>query len=129
MAVIAGTIRGLTCVSRSFTGFGSREAWLITVDFGAYTGAADTASLLGVGAAIDATARDGKASTLRSGVCVFPGADTNKQLAFFTGTAVQALTVSSDDLTGQLSNAAGSELATATALDCELGIVVCVDRA
>lgn len=129
MAVIAGTIRGAMCMSKVFTGFGSRESWLITADFGAYTGAADTASLLGIGAAIDASARDGKASTLRSGVCAFPGADTNKQLAFFTGTAVQALTVSSDDLTGQLSTAAGVELVSSTALDSELGVIVCVDRA
>ena len=129
MAVVAGTIRGAQCVNRVFTGFGSREAWLMTVDFGAYTGAADTASVLGIGAAIDAEARDGKTSTLRNGVCVFPGADTNKQLAFFTGTAVQALTVSGDNLTGQLSDATGSELATATALDAELGIIVSVDRA
>jgi hypothetical protein len=129
MAVIAGTIRGLQCISRSFSGIGSREAWFITVDFNAYNGAADTASLLGVGAAIDATARDGKASTLRSGACVIAGADTNKQAAYFTGTAVQALTVSSDNLTGQLSDASGAELASATALDAELGIIAVVDRA
>jgi hypothetical protein len=129
MAVIAGTIRGLTCVSRVFTGFGSREGWLITADYAAYSGAADTASLVGIGAAIDATCRDGKVSTLRSGACAFPGADTAKQLVFFTGTAVQALTVSSDNLTGQLSDATGSELAAATALDSELGIIAFVDRA
>jgi len=129
MAVIAGTIRGLTCVSRVFTGFGSREGWLITADYAAYSGAADTASLVGIGAAIDATCRDGKVSTLRSGACAFPGADTAKQLVFFTGTAVQALTVSSDNLTGQLSDATGSELAASTALDSELGIIAFVDRA
>lgn len=128
MAVIAGTIRGLACISRSFSGWGSREAWLITADFGAYSGAADTASLAGIGAAIDATARDGKVSSLRSGSCIFAGADSNKQLVFFTGTAVQALSVAGDDLSGQLSNAAGSELASATALDSELGIVAVVDR-
>jgi hypothetical protein len=129
MAVIAGTIRGLTCVSRVFTGFGSREGWLITADYAAYSGAADTASLVGIGAAIDATCRDGKVSTLRSGACAFPGADTAKQLVFFTGTAVQALTVSSDNLTGQLSDVTGSELAASTALDSELGIIAFVDRA
>lgn len=129
MAVIAGTIRGLQCISRSFSGVGSREAWFITVDFGAYTGAADTASLSAVGAAIDATARDGKASTLRGGTCVLAGADTNKQAVYFTGTAVQALTVSGDNLTGQLSDATGSEVVTSTALDSELGIFAVVDRA
>jgi len=128
MAVIAGTIRGLQCVSRSFSGVGSRESWFITADFGAYTGAADTASIVGLGAAIDATARDGLASTLRGGVPVLAGADTNKQAVYFTGTGVQALTVSGDNLTGQLSNAAGSEVATSTALDSELGILVVVDR-
>jgi len=129
MAVIAGTIRGLQCVSRSFSGVGSRESWFITADFGAYTGAADTASLVGLGAAIDATARDGKASTLRGGICVLAGADTNKQAVYFTGTAVQALTVSVDSLTGQLSAADGTEVTTSTALDSELGIVAIVDRA
>jgi len=129
MAVIAGTIRGLTCISRVFTGFGSRESWLITADYAAYSGAADTASLVGIGAAIDATCRDGKASTLRAGSCAFPGADTAKQLAFLTGTAVQALTVSGDNFTGQLSDAAGAELAASTALDCEMGIMAFVDRA
>lgn len=129
MAVIAGTIRGLSCVGRSFSGIGSREAWFVTADFGAYTGAADTASLVGLGAAIDATARDGKVSTLRGGICVLAGADTNKQAVYFTGTAVQALTVSSDNLTGQLSDAAGAEVTTSTDLASELGLMVVVDRA
>jgi hypothetical protein len=129
MAVIAGTIRGLQCVSRSFSGVGSRESWFITADFGAYTGATDTASIVGLGAAIDATARDGLASTLRGGVPALAGADTNKQAVYFTGTAVQALTVSGDNLTGQLSNAAGTEVTSSTDLASELGILVIVDRA
>lgn len=129
MAVVSGTIRGLACVSKTFTGFGSREAWYITADFGTYTGASDTASLLAVGAAIDATARDGKASTLRGAVPATAGADTNKQALFFTGTAVQALTVSSDDLTGQLSVAAGTEVTSSTATAVPAGIIAIVDRA
>lgn len=128
MAVISGTIRGLTCVNRTFTGYGSREAWFITADFGAYTGAADTASLAGVGAAIDATARDGKASTLRGGIPAMAGADASQSI-YFTGTAVQALTVSTDALTGQLSVAAGTEITSSTGTTVPAGIIAIVDRA
>src|ERR1041384_32643 len=108
MATISGTIRGVTQVSRAFMGAGStttrdaREVWLMTVDFGAYTGASDTAQVQALGAAITATARDGRTRTLRGVGPAFAGADANNQACYFTGTAVQAGTISSDDSTGQL---------------------------
>jgi hypothetical protein len=57
------------------------------------------------------------------------GTPLENSKVFLTGTAVQALTVSSDNLTGQLSDATGSELAASTSLDSELGIIAFVDRA
>lgn len=124
MATIAGTIRGITCMSKTFTGNGAREVWLLTVDFGAYTGAADDASIAGVGAAISSTCRDGKTRTLRSGMCAFAGKDTNDQAVYTT----PALTVSTDALTGNLAVAAGTEITSSTA--CEgVGVLAAVDAA
>lgn len=128
MATISGTIRGLQCMSRSFSGYGSREVWLLTADFGAYTGASDTAQITGVGAAINATARDGKTTTLLWGATAFPGADSNAQLVFPAGASVQAMTVSSDDLTGNLANTSGTELTSSTATVSPAGVLVGVTR-
>lgn len=121
MAVASGTITGVSLL-RSKEGSG-RKAYLLTVNFGAYTGASDTASISGVGAAILAKTRNGKTVTLRGAVPIGPGYDTANQAVYFTGTSVQAATVSSDDLTGQLSNAAGTELTSATA---SKGAEICV---
>jgi hypothetical protein len=126
MANKDATIRGLQCLGRTFAGFGSREAWLLTCDFPAYTAAADTARILLCGASIDATARDGKTSTLRAGTCVQAGYDGT--LAVYpTGASVQALTVSSDTLSGQLSTAAGVD-ETKAATTVPAAILVVVDR-
>lgn len=119
MAVINGTITGVTLLRAK----GDRKAYLLTADFAAYTGASDTMALLAVGAAIATKTRNGKTNTLRSGACVGAGLDTNAQ-AVFTG----ALTVSTDDLTGNLTNAAGTELTTSTAAK-GVEVVVVVDEA
>lgn len=121
MATIAGTITGVTLL-RSKEGSG-RKAYLLTADFGAYTGASDDASLAGVGAAILAKTRNGKTVTLRGALPAAPGKDTNAQDVYFTGASVQALTVSTDALTGNLSIAAGTEVSTSTA--CK-GVEICV---
>jgi hypothetical protein len=126
MAVINGTIRGVTQVASM--GNTGRKAYLVTADFAAYTGASDTATITGVGAAILAKTRNGKTVTLRGAVPAIAGLDTNSQLCYFTGTAVQAATVSSDDLTGQLSGADGTELTSSTASK-GVGVVVIVDEA
>lgn len=126
MAVINGTVRGVTQLS-SMANSG-RKAYLVTADFAAYTGAADTATITGVGAAIAARTRNGKTVTLRGAVPCIAGLDTNSQEIYFTGTAVQAATVSSDDLTGQLSTAALVEITSATASR-GVGVVVIVDEA
>ena len=121
MAVASGTITGVTLL-RSKLGSG-RKAYLLTVDFGSYTGASDTASIASVGATILAHTRNGKTVTLRGALPVAPGYDTAVQAVYFTGTAVQAATVSSDSLTGQLSGADGTELTSATA---SKGVEICV---
>ncbi len=76
-----------------------------------------------MGAAIDATARDGKSSTLRGAVPVMAG-DAG---LYFSGATVQALAVSSDDLTGELNNAALTETDAASGNN-GCGIAVIVDR-
>ena len=126
MSVINGTIRGVVNLKADLnTG---RKAYLVTADFAAYTGASDTATVTGVGAAILSHTRNGKTVTLRGAVPAGAGYDTNSQAVYFTGTAVQAATVSSDDLTGQLSAADGTELTSSTA--CKgVGLIVIVDEA
>ncbi len=115
MATIAGTIQGVDCQHKTHSGIGDNEVWLITVDFGAYTGSADTATVLAVGAAINATTRDGKTRTLRWAAPAHGGPDTADQAVYFTGASVHAATISTDDLTGELSDDAGTEITTSTA--------------
>lgn len=121
MATIAGTITGVSLL-RSKEGTG-RKAYLLTVDFAAYTGSGDTAQIAGVGAAILAKTRNGKTVTLRGAIPVAPGKDTAAQDVYFTGASVQAATVSSDALTGNLSAADGTELTSSTA---SKGVELCV---
>lgn len=121
MATISGTITGVSELrSKEHPG---RKAYLLTVDFAAYTGASDVADIQAVGATILAHTRNGKTVTLRGALPIAPGYDTNVQAVYFTGTSVQAATVSSDALTGQLSVAAGTEVTTSTA--CK-GVELCV---
>jgi hypothetical protein len=107
MAVIAGTITGVNVAySRA-----ARKTYEVCVDFPAYTGASDTFSIAGVGAAIAAKNRNGKTHTLLQAMCVGCGYDTAAQ-AVFTG----ACTVSTDALTGNLTTSDGStEITTSTA--------------
>ena len=129
MAVSDGAINGVTNISKSFQMIGAREAWLLTVDFPeSYTGSGDTTLISAVCATITARARDGKTRTLRGGIPVFAGKDTNSQVLYSTGGSVQAMTVSSDTLAGQLSAADGTEATTATA-STGLGIIVICDVA
>jgi hypothetical protein len=115
MTVQAGTINGVTLVSASFAGLEARKVYMLSVSFPAYTGASDTCQIAGVGAAIAAATKNGKTNTLRWGAPGPAGQDTAAQAVYATGTAVNALTVSSDALTGQLSDKTGAELTSATA--------------
>lgn len=123
MAVASGTITGVSELRAKLNA--GRKAYLLTVDFGSYTGAADTASIAAVGATILAHTRNGKTVTLQGAVPIAAGYDTNAQAVYFTGTSVQAATVSSDSLTGQLSDVDGTELTSSTASKgCEICVIV-----
>lgn len=127
MSVINGTIKGVSLVQGNVNGVGARKAYLLSCDFAAYTGASDTATITGVGAAIATATKNGKTNTLRGGICVGPGADTAAQAVYATGTAAQAMTVSSDDLTGHLAVAAGTEI-TSTTASTGVQVLVVVDE-
>lgn len=124
MAVGNGTITGATLLRAN----GALKTYLVTCNFGAYTGAADTATVTGLGAAILAKTRNGKTTTLKSVQCIGAGKDgaTTPLDVFFTGTSVWAATISSDDATGHLAVAAGTEITstTGTTVGVELAVTV-----
>jgi hypothetical protein len=124
MAVINGTITGVTLLRAKE----SMKTYLVTADFPAYTGASDTATVTGLGAAILAHTRNGKTTTLKACECIGSGKDAAASPldAYFTGTAVWAATISSDDATGHLAVAAGTEITstTGTTKGVELAVVV-----
>lgn len=119
MGTINGTITGVSLLKAK----GALKTYEVTCNFGAYTGASDTASVTGLGAAILAKNHNGKTHTLKSVMCVGPGYDTAQQAVYFTGASVWAGTISSDDSTGNLSDSTGTELTSATAAT---GVVLAV---
>lgn len=106
MSAINGTITGVTLLRAK----DDQKTYLVTCDFAAYTGASDTATVTGLGAAIAAKTRNGKTNTLKGVVCIGAGKDTAGTSAYFTGTSVWAATISSDDATGHLAVVAGTEI-------------------
>lgn len=128
MGVINGTIKGCSLVQGNVNGVGARKAYLLSCEFPAYTGASDTASVTGAGAAIATATKNGKTNTVRGALCVGAGADTAGQAVYVTGTAVQAMTVSSDDLTGHLAVAAGTEITATTGVTSGVQLLVVVDE-
>jgi hypothetical protein len=133
MTTIAGTIRSINLLSRAEKGAGTTtrdqtEIWMVTADFAAYTGASDDASLAAVGAAISTTARDGKTRVLKWGAPAVSGADANNQAVDFCGASVAALTISSDDFTGELCavNTVSTEVTATSGVTKGVGIAVCV---
>lgn len=130
MSVITGTLRSASLVSKAFQGAGTStrdgfEVWLLSYDFAAYTGSTDTATVTGVPAAINARVRDGKTRTLIWGAPAFCGADTANQPVNLGGTSVAALTISTNDFTGQLNtvNTVATEVTATTAVS-SVGILV-----
>lgn len=128
MSTINGTIKGVSLIQGNVNGVGSRKAYLLSCEFPAYTGSGDTATITGVGSAISTATKTGKTLTLRGGICVGAGADTTGQAVYATGAAAQAMTVSSDDLTGNLSVAAGTEITATTGVTSGVQMVVVVDE-
>jgi len=134
MSVVAGTIRSANLKSKANEGAGTTtrdltEVWEVTADFGAYTGSTDTATILAVGAAISARVRDGRTRTILCAMPAYCGAEvTTNQPVLFGGTSVAALTVSTDDLTGQLNtiNTAATEITSTAGTTFGVGIFVTV---
>lgn len=131
MTTIAGTIRSANLKSKAFQGAGTTtrdrlEVWEVTADFAAYTGSTDDASLAAVGAAITARVRDGATRTILWGAPAYCGADANNQAVNFCGTSVAALTVSTDDLTGELCtvNTVSTEVTSTSGTTFGVGILV-----
>lgn len=122
MATITGVKGGISIVRRPTGPYDTRGVYLVPANFGAYVGANDDATITGVGAAITASIRDGKTRTLRSAVCVGAGYDGTRSV--YTG----ACTVSSDALTFNLTDAAGSELANAAATTSPVQFLVVCDE-
>ncbi len=122
MATINGTITGATLLRAN----GAFKTYLVTANFPAYTGAADTATVTGLGAAILAKTRNGKTTTLKAVQCIGAGKDAASTDVFFTGTSVWAGTISSDDATGHLAVAAGTEISSTsgTTTGVELAVTV-----
>jgi hypothetical protein len=127
MAVINGTVKGVHLLEGNPGTLGARKVYSVVASFAAYTGSADTATITGVGAQIKASTRNGRTNTVIAAIPGHPGTDTAGQAVYFTGTSVQAATVSSDDLSGQLSVAAGTELTSATASS-NVEVIVAVDE-
>jgi hypothetical protein len=103
MATISGTIKDYKLLGKDPTGKTLRETWLLAVNFGTYSASADTAALAAVGAAIKAQAKDGKTRTLVAAHTMYPGTTVLGVAAYFTAATLAALTISTDDLTGELS--------------------------
>jgi len=118
MAEIDGTIRGVTLVHAPFAGAGTvsardaREVWLLTADFAAYTASSDTAAIEDVGATISARCRDGKTRTVEWAAPAFGGQDSTPQAVYMLGASIDALAVSTDKVTGELTDNDGTEVDT-----------------
>ena len=107
MAVVHGVITGVQLVTGNPAGVGAYKGYLITVNFGVYDSSADTMDIPDVAATIAAHVRNGKTMAMVAGaipVRAFPGRDT-------AGNEVHAgtLVISSDKLTGDLTDAAQTE--------------------
>ncbi len=131
MSTITGTLKSASLVSKANQGAGTTtrdklEVWELTYDFAAYTGSTDDATVTGVPAAINAKARDGKTRTLLWGAPAFCGADTANQPVNFCGASVAALTISTNDFTGELCsvNTVSTEVTSTTGVTSSVGIMV-----
>lgn len=102
MATVEGTIKGVQLFDPpSGTG---RHMALVTVTFPAYTASSDTVNIAAVGAEIAARRRDGKTVLLKD-VTEGP-AGKHGSTEFYLDT----LAVSTDAITGELSNIDGTEI-------------------
>lgn len=103
MTAVAGTIKGIMLLGEPHTGTGRHYA-LVSVTYPAYTASSDTTTVAAVGAAIAARRRDGKTVTLKDVTQAQSGLHGSTE--FFNG----SLAVSTDAITGELQNSAGTEI-------------------
>jgi hypothetical protein len=141
MATRNGTITGLTFLSgnpggttaydSNATVYCTRRAFLVMANFPAYTGSGDDATITGILTAIAASERNGKTLYLRSVVPAIAGIDTNAQGVHMGGASVSACTITNPtttgDASGNLTDAYGTELASATA-STGVGVIAVVDE-
>jgi hypothetical protein len=106
MATITGTITGISLVTAPTSGVGNRKTYLVTANFGVYTGAADIARLVGVPAAIEAATKNGKTFTYRGAVSGGAGVDGAGVAAY----ASETITNASGTLDVKLVSFTGGEL-------------------
>ena len=99
MAVISGTINGMTLVnaSQGVNMNGAEKTMLVSADFAAYDASADTGNLSAIATAIEDHQRNGKTVTLRAAHGCGPGVSDAGVDIFFG-----AMTVSTGDLTFSL---------------------------
>ena len=85
-----------------------------------------TASVTGLGAAILAKNHNGKTHTLKAVQCIGPGYDGAGTAVYFAGASAWSGTISSDDTTGNLAVAAGTEASdtTTTTVGVKLAVTV-----
>ncbi len=117
MTLRTGTLQGVSFVAGDPSSVSGYKTYLLTYSFPAYTGSGDSATVLACAAAISAHMRDGKTRTMVAGVVpqrAGAGVDTAGQAVYF-GTCLLAGTSSITDLTFDLTDAAQTELTTATA--------------
>lgn len=128
MSTISGTIGNLSVLSvEKNPAGGARVAMRLTADFAAYTGSSDDATIAAVSTAVQNCRRNGKTFTLRGGFTLYPGYDA-AQAVYFSGASVSACTVSTAALTGNLTNAAGTELTSSVATTVPVTMIVWGDE-
>lgn len=119
MAVVSGTIKGMTLVntSQGVNMNGAEKTMLVSADFATYDASADTGDLNEIATAIEDHQRNGKTVTLRAAHGCGPGVSNAGADVFFG-----AMTVSSGDLTFSLTAVDRStevdDFTTATGVTC-----------
>lgn len=88
---------------------------LVAVDFAAYTGSSDDATVTGLSTAIQNSRRDGKTVTLRNVTTATPGWDGTQDI-YMNASGSFAATISGTGITGNLTTSAyGTEITTSVA--------------
>lgn len=104
MAAVVGTVVGIKLLREPDAGVLGRHLAEVFVTYAAYTASSDTTNVAAVGAGIAAVRRDGK-TVLLKGVCEGQ-AGKHGSVVFYNDT----LAVSTDAITGELANDAGTEI-------------------